>query len=81
MQFSRIFAKFVKFSPCKKSAGRQFMKLNPWKKKKKKNPFFKISKTYISTLDSLSINDDQSCENISQDIKQYLSRDNIERKM
>ena len=50
-------------------------------KKKKKNPFFKISKTYISTLDSLSINDDQSCENISQDIKQYLSRDNIERKM
>ena len=51
---------------CEKSTSGTFAKLGPCEKK----DFFRISKTYIFTLDSLSINDGH-VKNILQDIKQY----------
>ena len=37
LRFLRIFAKFAKLSPCEKSTGSQFAKLNPREKKKQTN--------------------------------------------
>ena len=56
------------FAIFEKSTGSQFAKLNPSEKKKFLS-FFRISKTYIFTLGSLSINDGH-VKNILQDIKQ-----------
>ena len=55
-----------------KSTSSQFVKLNPHEKKVFVS-FFRISKTYIFTLGSLSINDGH-VKNILQDIKQYMKR-------
>ena len=55
-KFPQIFAKFAKLNPREKSTGSQFIKLNP-REKKFFFSFFRISKTYIFTLGSLSIND------------------------
>ena len=66
-----IFANFTKFAtlnPCEKPTGSQFAKLNP-REKKNFPPFLRISKTYIFTLGSLSINDGHVKNNL-QDIKQ-----------
>ena len=48
----------MKINPRKKSADSQFVKLNP-RKKKIFFLVFSINKTYIFTLDSLTINDGQ----------------------
>ena len=50
-RFSEIFTKFAKLNPRKKSTGTQFTKLNP-REKKILFSFFRISKTYIFTLQS-----------------------------
>ena len=65
-RFSRILAKL---NPREKFTGSQFAKLNP-REKNIFSPFFRISKTYIFALDSLSINDGH-VKNILHDIKQY----------
>ena len=51
--------KFAKINPRKKSTGSKFVKLNP--RKKNFFSFFRISKTYVFTLGSLSVND-LSCQ-------------------
>ena len=66
-RFSRIFAKYAKLNPRKKSTGSQFAKLNPRKNKKKKN-FFRFLE--LAKLTFLSMNDGH-VKNILQDIKQY----------
>ena len=65
------FCKLTKFNPREKSKGSQFAELNPLEKNF--FSFFRISKTYILTLGSLSIND-AYVKNILQDIKQYKQR-------
>ena len=70
-KLSRFFAKFAKLNPHEKSTGSQFANLHP---REKQNifflSFFRISKNYIFTLGSVSVNDDH-VKNILQDIKQY----------
>ena len=66
------FAKFAKLNPREKSTGDQFAKLNP-REKKNIFSFFRISKTYIFTLGSLSISDGH-LKNTLQDTKQYKQR-------
>ena len=68
-RLSRIFAKFAKLKPREKSTASQFAKLNP-REKKFFFSFFRISKTYIFTLDFPSVNDDH-VKNLLQDIKQH----------
>ena len=61
-----FFAKFAKLNPREKSIGSQFAKLNP--REKKFFLFFRISKTCIFTLGSLSVSDGR-VKNTLQDIK------------
>ena len=69
-RFWRIFAKFANLNLREKSTGGQFAKLNR-REKKVFVSFFRISKTYIFTLGSLSINDGY-VKNTLKDIKQYM---------
>ena len=72
--FWRIFAKFGKLNSSKKSTGSQFAKLKPRAKKIFFFfRFFRISKTYIFTLGSLSISN-VHLKNTLRDIRQHKQR-------